>query len=467
MSDRPLAGGQERAIDQDPVLVSYRRLLGRRFHVHYRVRLCVALLLAVAAWLVGGPLQVAELDVDALALVALAVATYGLAITPLARRWVDPERATAEARALLGTSHLVVVLDFAALTAAVWLLGGARSPFVGLYLLHVVVDAVVLSRRAALGSLALAFTLVVGLVLVETSGLATPHLPAPLVLGAGRLEPGFAATLLVAHGIVFAATTFLLLGVVRARRQTERRIRLANAELQRLSEQRRDFLRIALHNLKAPVGAVAMFLRNLRDGVHGPIADEHRGWLDRSLQRLDGLSEFLASMSTLTSLETDIIRSEFGRVDLAKVAEGVVEEYADVAVAGHHPLSFRADRGVPPVVGSARLLREALLNYLTNAIKYTPPQGRIEVRVLERGGEVLVEVEDAGIGIAEEHQAQLFQEFRRLSPRDPLLPGRIEGSGLGLSIVHRVVLAHGGRVGVVSAPGRGSTFWFAIPAAVD
>jgi len=121
------------------------------------------------------------------------------------------------------------------------------------------------------------------------------------------------------------------------------------------------------------------------------------------------------------------------------------------------------DPGVPRVKAVELMLREALANYITNAVKYTPPGGHIKVRVLNRPPAVRVEVEDDGIGISSEDQARLFGEFVRLKSKHQEV-AKAKGSGLGLTIVKRVAVAHNGRYGVVSRDGEGSTFFFELDA---
>jgi len=106
-----------------------------------------------------------------------------------------------------------------------------------------------------------------------------------------------------------------------------------------------------------------------------------------------------------------------------------------------------------------------MVNYVTNAIRYAPGTGAVTLRTesMEPGGEAWVRtsVVDRGPGIPLEHQKGLFEEFSRAPGKGD--PDALKGMGLGLSIVRRVVEAHGGRVGVESARGSGSTFWFELP----
>jgi signal transduction histidine kinase len=442
------------------------QLIGRSFYIYTRVRTAVVLAIVMAAVFGRYVLGMDAIDVKGLTVLAAFITLYNVVAWFFFRRYRDPEAPAESLTVLLFLTYAAVVLDFIALTIAIWFVGGARSPFTSFYILHMLVSCTLLPRRAAIELTTLAYGLLGGLVAVEWTGLATPPIPVGAVAGDGPLDARYAFTILVVNGSLFAMSAFLLLAITRSLQHLEQRMRLANSELVRLSQQRKDFLHIAAHNLRAPLGAVTMLLDNMRGGLAGPTTEKQRDWLDRSLKRLADLSEFMRGIQTLASLESDIIKTQFSRVDLGAVASRLVDEYEDVAAERGHELVLEAPERVPPVVGHDRLLQEALVNYVTNAIKYTPNGGRIAVRVLSRPPMVRVEVSDSGVGIAPEDQGRLFQEFFRV-PGGGGKPNKIKGSGLGLSIVRRVVLAHGGRTGVESEAGKGSTFFMELPAVVE
>ncbi|MBZ0267837.1 HAMP domain-containing histidine kinase, partial [bacterium] len=290
--------------------------------------------------------------------------------------------------------------------------------------------------------------------------------PAGAVAGTEPLGDVYALTLLLVYSALFSFSAYLLLAVTRSLRRVQERILLAHEELERLSEQRKSFLYIAVHNLKAPVGAVTMLLDNMRAGLAGETTETQRDWIDRCRKRLDELSRFMADLQTLSSLETDIIDSVFHPVDVPSIARSLVDEYRDVAASHGQALGTDIRGVVPRVLGHDRLLREALVNYVTNAIKYSPRNGHITVGVRSEPPVVRVEVKDDGPGIPPGENDRLFREFARLPPRDGEAPTE-PGTGLGLAIVRRIVAAHGGRVGVESEPGAGSTFFLELPALRD
>jgi len=441
------------------------RLLAARFRVHCKVRAVATVAMAIGAFVARDVLGVPDVDLPAFMGLAVAIGAYD-AVAWLTVRRRERGDTPPDYQAMVRVNITMVVLDFLALTAAIWLAGGCRSPFAGLYLVHIIVGTVLLPRGMALGLLAIGYGLLALLVLGEWSGIAPPHVPVGLVASAAPLDTRFALTVLLVYGTLFGITSGLMLGLTDVLRRDQQRIAIVNEQLRRVSEQRRDFLHIAMHNLKAPIGAVRMFVDNVRAGLAGPVNADQDKWLGRSIDRLDGLTAFMAEMHALSLLETEIIESTFKRVDLGDMLQALVEDYRDVARRKNHELRVELDRHAPPVVGHRRLLREAVLNYVTNAIKYTPEGGTIVVRLSHRQALVRIEVTDDGEGIAEADLEKLFSEFERLRKRGSAAT-REKGMGLGLSLAKRVVEVHRGRVGVDSEPGRGSTFFIELPALVE
>ena len=127
-----------------------------------------------------------------------------------------------------------------------------------------------------------------------------------------------------------------------------------------------------------------------------------------------------------------------------------------------HELLVNVPPGLPPVYGVEWLLHEAIVNFITNAIKYTPDGGKIILRAIDMNDFVRIEVEDNGIGISPEDTKRLFNDFIRIKQKDTPV-SNVEGSGLGLAIVKRVIEAHGGTVNVSSRQYKGSTFIIKLP----
>lgn len=448
------------------ITLSHRELLGRRLLFNSLARF------AVSAIFVASGVAALELDLldpaaaSAMTGLGLFVAFYNFPIFLLARRHHEPKASELEFHGLHTAMCFAIVVDYLVLAALVTLMGGARSPFLAFYLLHVTLSCVMLSRRAAIAFTGLAFSLIaaqVGMEWANVLGSTGPFAHAVPMAPLGTQE---AVSVLLVYGALLVFTDALLIPMVDWLRRSEWKLREKNERLDKLSRLRRDFLHVAVHNLRAPVGATAMHLENLSAGLAGPLGEKQQEWVDRGLARLHRLLDLLQDLKILGDLETDSVDDGAEWLDLHELAEEIAGDLQDVADGAGLVLVPERTGKPPQVLGIRRLLREAMANYVTNAIRYAPGTGAVTLRteLMDPGGEAWVRtsVIDRGPGIPPEHRERLFEEFSRApGATDPDTP---KGMGLGLSIVRRVVEAHRGRVGVESAPGGGSTFWFELPA---
>ncbi len=225
----------------------------------------------------------------------------------------------------------------------------------------------------------------------------------------------------------------------------------------RLENMRRDFVANVSHELKTPLTAIKGSAETLLSGAlddreHGP--GFARTIFDQA-SRLDALVNDLLRLSYAESGRAALDRSE---VDI----KALVDEAAlTVAVISRRGLTFRNE--VPDgmkVSADKYKISQVLINLLDNAAKYNSDGGSITVSAAASAGRVKVTVADTGPGIAPEHLPRIFERFYRV---DKARSRELGGTGLGLSIVKHLVELHGGSVGVDSAPGKGSCFWFSLP----
>ncbi|MFN8594983.1 MAG: ATP-binding protein [Anaerolineae bacterium] len=231
--------------------------------------------------------------------------------------------------------------------------------------------------------------------------------------------------------------------------------------LKQLDQFRTQMIQMATHDLRNPLG-VAMGYLDLLHADLQPLAP-------MQAQVLNGIEGALIRMQNLIKDLLDMERIEAGvdrrrePVSVNAVTLAVVQELRDQAEAKRQSLET-ALRPVPNVLGDPVRLKQALMNLVGNAIKYTPDGGHICVRLSATDRRVVFEVQDNGYGISKAAQAKLFQRFYRVKARGT---EHIDGTGLGLSLVKAVIEQHGGRISVESDEGQGSTFRVELPAAND
>lgn len=231
----------------------------------------------------------------------------------------------------------------------------------------------------------------------------------------------------------------------------------------RLAEEKRQarfqLLSVLFHELKAPLAAVEGYLDILREGVLEPGPGKYEEILDRCSVRIGGMRRLILDLLDLTRLESGQRKREPVALDARESVRRAVETAQpaasargiEIAVEGPDPAPLVADPGELEIV---------LNNLLSNAVKYNRDGGRVDVRLSRDADAVLFAVADTGIGMSKEEVGRLFGEFVRIRnerTRD------IPGSGLGLSIVRKVVELAGGDVSVESEPGKGTTFTVRLP----
>ena len=443
-------------------ILTHDRLLGQRLLLHIKARFLAALTIVVGAFFAREVIGVERLDVLSLTLLAAAIAVYNSAIGSLVLPRRDPARAGEHRSVLRALLRVSMVLDFIALTAAVWLVGGARSPFLGFYLFHVVIMSLLLSRRAALLAAGLATVFLAALVIGEYAGLIPTLSPEGAVAGSGQIDGRYVITVLTVYPALFLLVSLLVSSLVRLLRRAEIDNRHKAIEVEKLSTMRKEFLRVALHDINAPFGVIGMLVRNMRGGFCGPLDERQNEQLDRCIGQLERVDVFLKDLRLLSELESADLSEHSTEISLEFLLGEVIDENRELTESHGHSVRIRPTEGRSLVFGVPRLLREAIANYIVNAITYTPDGGSITARISETPGFVRVEVTDTGVGISETDQARLFREFTRVGRSDPRTR-QVKGTGLGLSLVRRIAEMHGGRVGVASEPDKGSTFWIELP----
>jgi two-component system sensor histidine kinase SenX3 len=229
-------------------------------------------------------------------------------------------------------------------------------------------------------------------------------------------------------------------------------------ESRRIEAVRRDFVANASHELKTPAASIQAAAETLRHA-----AEEDPDAVPRFAAQLERdavrLSRIVADLLDLSRLESGGILDERVRLDALVREEG--QRFESAARDAKLRLEIEAPE-TPPVVGSARDLSLLIRNLVDNAIRYTPPEGSIRIRVKTDDGSVLLAVEDSGLGIPSRDLPRIFERFYRV---DRARSRETGGTGLGLAIVKHVAENHGGTVAVRSELGHGSTFEIRLPEA--
>jgi signal transduction histidine kinase len=268
--------------------------------------------------------------------------------------------------------------------------------------------------------------------------------------------------------------------VLEESRRNERALAAKNTELQRATRLKSEFLANMSHELRTPLNAIIGFSDlMLSEGV-GPVNPQQREFLEAVLRNGRHLLELINGVLDLSKIEAGRMSLALAPTDLREAITGAVTDTESLRRAKGQNVWLELDNTPLNVVADGVRVRQVLFNLLSNASKFTGEGGSIILSALstrapmappaDRAGDerklvtkdvVWVSVADTGIGIAPDDMAKLFREFSQV---DSSASRQAQGTGLGLALSKKLVEMHGGTIGAESLPGRGSTFWFILPA---
>lgn len=228
-----------------------------------------------------------------------------------------------------------------------------------------------------------------------------------------------------------------------------------------LEQLKTNFLKLASHELRGPLGVVRGYVSMMEDGTLGPVGEQVRPVLPLLRAKLDEMNQHINEMLETARLEDSAVELRLSPLDLREVVHEAVRSLEPLA-GERHRLVTDVPGAPVQVVGDRPRMSMVVTNLVHNAVKYSPAGGEVRVTCGAAGDRAYVAVSDQGVGVAAEDAARLFTRFGRIVT--PETAG-IEGTGLGLYLARDVARRHGGDVTVESAPGRGSTFTLTVPLA--
>jgi signal transduction histidine kinase/ligand-binding sensor domain-containing protein len=233
-------------------------------------------------------------------------------------------------------------------------------------------------------------------------------------------------------------------------------------DLGRLNESKNEFLGIAAHDLRNPLGIIVGWVSMVIDQLKSGRIDNARAaqQLEKAKTAAQVMARLVNDLLDISAIESGSISLERGELDLSGLISATLTNHEEKAVAKNIALTAMDTDGLPPVLADSVRIGEVLDNLVSNAIKYTQHGGTVRVSCEKREGEIVTHVEDNGQGLGEEDLRDIFRTFKRLSARPT---GGESSTGLGLAIVKKIVEIHGGSIWVTSEKGKGARFSFTLP----
>ena len=262
--------------------------------------------------------------------------------------------------------------------------------------------------------------------------------------------------------LTYAAISALIAAVVASLRAAHRRLHRQLEEVERAKRTRENTLAIVSHDLRSPLSAVLLGIAYVRRAVaEGRNLESLAGALDAVHRSADSMRRLVEDLLDAAKVESGRFSIDPARQRLRPILEDAVEAGRLAAEAKRMHIELQVPEGEHVVRCDRQRITQVLSNLVGNAVKFSPEGARLELRLREAGEWLRIEVQDWGPGIAREHLPHVFTRYWQATDTAHL------GTGLGLYIAKAIVESHGGRIGVDSEPGLGSTFSIQLRKAID
>ncbi len=237
-------------------------------------------------------------------------------------------------------------------------------------------------------------------------------------------------------------------------------LKKANSRLKELDATKDEFISMASHQLRTPLTSIKGYLSMVLEGDVGPVTKNERKMIQTAFDSAERMVFLIADLLNVSRLQSGKFVIENKPTDLAKMIESQVEQLQETAKNHRLTLSFAKPENFPTLSVDETKIQQVVMNFMDNAVFYTPSGGSIEVRLEATDKEVIYTVNDTGLGVPKAEQAHLFTKFYRANNARKARP---DGTGLGLFMAKKVIVAQGGAVIFKSTEGKGSTFGFSFP----
>jgi signal transduction histidine kinase len=236
-----------------------------------------------------------------------------------------------------------------------------------------------------------------------------------------------------------------------------RQLRESNTKLRNLDEAKDDFISMASHQLRTPLTSIKGYISMLMEGDAGKISPMQRKMLQQAFFSSQQMVYLIADLLNVSRLRTGKFVIEQTPVQLARVITEELEQLQEMAKVHSVHLDYQPPKDFPELLLDDTKTRQVVMNFIDNAVYYTPPKGHITIQLLDKGSTIELRIKDSGIGVPKSEQPHLFTKFYRAANARKARP---DGTGLGLFMAKKVIVAQGGSIIFESTEGKGSTFGF-------
>jgi len=356
-------------------------------------------------------------------------------------------------------ANIQIAVDLFTLTALIHFSGGIENPFIFYFIFHMIIASILLSRRASFLQATLAAVLLLSMIYLEFFGLIRHYCLE------GYISADLHGNTLYTSGVSFVFISTIYIAVYMATsiskqlREREESLKEANELLIQKDRVKSEYVMRVSHDIKEHLAAISSCIAPVTRGILGPLNEKQLDLLRVGETRTGKLLFFVKALLEITriKLSREIKMDYYSFVEAVNDAISFISPRAQEKRISIH---LTIQPGIDKVWGTKEYIQEVIANLLANAVKYTLPDGRVDIRAEKRGSKILVTIKDTGIGIPKKELPKIFEEFYRASNARKV---ERDGTGLGLSIAKQVIERHGGKIWVESEEGKGTAFFLTLP----
>ncbi len=340
-----------------------------------------------------------------------------------------------------------ICFDFLSLLLFIYYTGGVESPIYIFFIFHVIIGSLFLTQEVTASIVTVMLMASVTGSILEAHNLIRHHaieglLSAPLYNNTAYLIVFFAI-----FGGTLYISIYLANSIARTLYQRERLLTRAYSDLENAEKSKSKYVQRVVHDLKTPIAAAVTYLDMILSGNLGSINETQQKPLERSKARLSSAIHTINDILEISQLKIESSIENVEEINITLIFAELISDVTDLTESKNIELNYTCDSLEPFIEAEPKLLKLALANIVSNAVKYTDPEGKIEIIISDEKDSCKISVADNGIGIPEKEQEKIFQSFYRSS----LSKQRgIEGTGLGMSIVWEVIQKYHGTVELIS-----------------
>lgn len=230
--------------------------------------------------------------------------------------------------------------------------------------------------------------------------------------------------------------------------------------LKKMDQMKADFFSMVSHEIRSPMNSLLMQLKNINDGLAGPVTEKQQEILSRAADKILNLNNLVSELLDLSRVESGLISHEKEQLDMGELLAGQVAFHSPYGAEKQIAIHFDCPEDLPTILANRQNMEEVCSNLITNAIKYSPDGGSITISATEENEYLKLVFTDTGFGISSGDLEKIFTRFYRVKDANTR---EIQGTGLGLAIVKSIIESHHGKISVTSEVDSGTTFTVLLP----